>query len=380
MLKRKLLAATIAASAASLCGASQAAVDINGFASIKGGMALSSDDELYGYDDDFSFKNESLAALQVKSDLGDKLSVTAQLLGRGADDWDVKFEWAFLSYDLTDTLRVNAGRLRTPFYKYSDFRDVGYAYDWSRVPQSVYGLGFDNIEGASLYHTTTLGNFDSALQLIIGSYDGDTAIGNAAADAQIDNVTGVAWELGQDGYSFRVAYLIGKTTFYVDQLDSPTGLYAQLTAFGLGALAKDLDIVDESSSFAGIGFNIDKNDWLVVSEITKATVDDSFISDQESYYISIGHRFDTITPYVSFEKEDNKAKTEIYAGVPTASPIFAPVAGLVNSLETERDSINVGVRYDFHPSAAFKAQYTNADNKTADRKDSVLVVGVDLVF
>ena len=118
----------------------------------------------------------------------------------------------------------------------------------------------------------------------------------------------------------------------------------------------------------------------MVSEITKAVVDDSFISDQESYYISVGHRFDTITPYVSFEKEDNKAKTEIYAGVPTASPIFAPVAGLVNSLESERNSINVGVRYDFHPSAAFKAQYTNADNKTADRKDSVLVVGVDLVF
>lgn len=378
MLKRKLLAATIAAT---LCGASQAAVDINGFASIKGGMALGNSDELYGYDDDFSFKNESLAALQVKSDLGDKLSVTAQLLGRGANDWDVKFEWAFLSYDLTDSLRVNAGRLRTPFYKYSDFRDVGYAYDWSRVPQSVYGLGFDNIEGASLYHTTTLGNFDSSLQLIVGSYDGDAAIGDAVADAQIDNVTGVAWELGQDGYSFRMAYLVGKTTFYVDPLDnSTTGLYAQLRAFGLGALAAELDIVDESSSFAGIGFNIDKNDWLIVSEITKASVDNSFISDQESYYISIGHRFDSITPYVSFEKEDNKAKTELYAGVPAASPIFAPVAGLVNQMEMERNSINVGVRYDFHPSAAFKAQYTNADNKTEDRKDSVLVVGVDLVF
>lgn len=138
--------------------------------------------------------------------------------------------------------------------------------------------------------------------------------------------------------------------------------------------------MDESSSFAGIGFNIDKNDWLFVSEITKATVDNSFISDQESFYVSIGHRFDNITPYVSFEKEDNNAKTDIYAGVPAASPVFAPVAGLVNSLEMERDIINVGVRYDFHPSAAFKAQYTNADNKTADRKDSVLVVGVDLVF
>lgn len=378
MLKRKLLAATIAIL---FCGASQAAVDINGFASIKGGMALSHDDELYGYDNDFNFKNESLAALQVKSDLGDKLSVTAQLLGRGANDWEVKFEWAFLSYDLTDSLRINAGRLRTPFYKYSDFRDVGYAYDWSRVPQSVYGLGFDNIEGASLYHTTTLGNFDSSLQFIVGSFDGDTSIGTAVAQAQIDNITGVTWELGQDGYSFRVAYLIGKTTFYVDALDNSTaGLYAQLTGFGLGTLARNLDIVDESSAFAGIGFNIDKNDWLLVSEITKATVENSFISDQKSYYVSVGHRFDTITPYVSYEKEDNNAKTEIYAGVPSASPVYGTVAGLVNSLELERDSVNVGVRYDFHPSAAFKAQYTNADNKTANRKDSVIVVGVDLVF
>jgi hypothetical protein len=53
---------------------------------------------------------------------------------------------------------------------------------------------------------------------------------------------------------------------------------------------------------------------------------------------------------------------------------------VVNRQQLERDSINLGVRYDFHPSAAFKAQYTSADNKTADRKDSVLVVGVDLVF
>lgn len=293
----------------------------------------------------------------------------------------MSFEWAFLSYDLTDSLRVNAGRLRTPFYKYSEFRDVGYAYDWSRVPRSVYGLGFDTIEGASLYHTTTLGNFDSTLQLIVGSYGGDEKIYDATAEAQIDNITGVTWELGQDGYSFRMAYLIGKSTFYIDGLDTPTtGLYAQLTAFGLGALAQNLDVVDESSSFAGVGFNIDKNDWILVSEIIKATVDNSFIPDQEAYYISVGHRFDNITPYVSFEKEDITAKTELYAAIPTTSPVFAPVSTVVNTQQLDRNTMNLGVRYDFHPSAALKVQYTNADNKTKDTKDSVLVVGVDLVF
>lgn len=374
MLKRKLLAIIIAAT---LSGTGQAAVDINGFASIKGGMALSSDDELYGYDDDFSFKNESLAALQVKSDLGDKLSVTAQLLGRGAEDWDTEFEWAFLSYDLTDSLRVNAGRLRAPFYKYSDFLDVGYAYDWSRVPQSVYGLGFNSLEGVAFIHTSTLASYDSTLQFVAGSQSDELGSESNRIDGQVDNTTGVTWELSQDTHSFRLAYLRGKATFSGDALD---GFTNQLSGFGLASLAQAIDIKDETAWFMGVGFSLDKNNWVVVSEVTKSEVEDSYIGESLAYYLSVGHRFDAITPYVSFEKEDNKANTEIYAGLPVSSPLYAPVASLVNGQELERNTINVGVRYDFHPSAAFKAQYTNADNKTADRKDSVLVVGVDLVF
>ena len=374
MLKRKLLALTIATI---VSGTSQAAVDINGFASIKGGMALSSDDELYGYDDDFSFTNESLAALQVKSDLGDKLSVTAQLLGRGAEDWDVEFEWAFLSYDLTDNLRVNAGRLRMPFYKYSDFLDVGYAYDWLRVPASVYGLGFNSIEGASFLYTSSLGNYDSNVQVVLGTQSDTLGSGSNILDGQIDNVTGVAWELSQDSHSFRAAYFRGKATFSGDGLD---GFTSQLSGLGLAGLAQAIDIKDETAWFMGLGFSLDKNNWVVVSEVTKSEVQDSYLSQSLSYYASVGHRFDNITPFISFEKDDNTAQTEIYAGLPTSSPLYAPVASLVNSQELERNSFNVGVRYDFHPSAAFKAQYTNSDNKTADRKDSIVVVGVDLVF
>lgn len=374
MLKRSVLAALITAAC---CNTAQAEIELNGFASIKAGMTMGSDESLYGYDDKLDFKNESLAALQIKSDLGDKLSVTAQLLGRGSEDWDLEFEWAFLSYDLTDELRINAGRLRTPFYKYSDFRDVGYAYDWSRVPQSVYGLGFDTIEGASLYHTTTLGMFDSSLQLIIGSYDGEAQITTETADAKIDNIAGLAWDLGYDGYNFRAAYLVGKTTFSQADFD---GFMAQLTGFGLGALAEQLDVQDESSYFTGVSFSVDKNNIVFVTEVTKAQVDNSFISDQQSWYASLGYRFDTVTPYVSYEAEDNNAKRDIYATLPTASPVYAPVAALVESLELDRTTWNIGVRYDFHPSAALKVQYSAADNKTLDRDDNALVLGVDLVF
>ena len=147
-----------------------------------------SGDTLYGYTDEIDFKNESLFAIQFQSDLGEKLSVTAQLMARGNNDFDAEFEWAFLTYQLTDEWRLNAGRLRTPFYKYSDFKDVGYAYDWSRVPEAVYNLDFDNIEGVSLYRTATVGSLDSTLQFIAGSFDGDAVVTGLTVQAKIDQI------------------------------------------------------------------------------------------------------------------------------------------------------------------------------------------------
>jgi len=103
-------------SSAILAGNSQAEITFNGFASIVGGVTTSSDEQLYGYDDSFNFAPDSLLALQASSDLGDDLSVTAQILARGEDDWDPDFEWAYVAYDASDNLRILAGRQRVPFY------------------------------------------------------------------------------------------------------------------------------------------------------------------------------------------------------------------------------------------------------------------------
>jgi opacity protein-like surface antigen len=384
MLNKSLLALTLSGL---LIAPAYADLTINGFASIKAGMTLDSDDTLYGYEDSLDFKNESLFAVQLMSDLGDKLSVTAQLMGRGANDFDVEFEWAFISYELSDEVRINAGRLRTPFYKYSDFRDVGYAYDWLRVPQSVYGLGFDNIEGISLYHTTQLGNFDSSLQLIAGAYDGDARISNTDVNAEIKDVLGATWELSQDWYSMRAAYLIGKVSVATESVQLQPGVtfgdfFNGLAGAGLGALVAQIDIVEDDGAFFGVGFTADKNDWLLVAEYTTLKVDNSFIADQKNLYISLGRRFDSITPYISYEKEDNPAKTEIYAPYLATLPpqLLLPVVGIVQSQAREATTYNLGLRYDFHPSAAFKIQYSTEDDEIADLRQDVLAFGVDLVF
>lgn len=370
-----------------MSGASVADVTINGFASINAGATTDSDDSLYGYDDDFDMKNESLFAIQLQSDLGDNLSVTGQLLGRGADDFDVDFEWAFLTYEFNDQTSISAGRLRTPFFKYSDFLDVGYAYDWIRPPQSVYGLGFDNIEGVTVYRTGRLASFDSSLQFVYGNYDSETRFSGTDIQANIDSITGASWELSKGALSGRVAYLIGETTFQTDPVELAPGftlgnLYAGLNQAGLSALVSGLDIQQEDSSFLGLGLTYDSANWIVVSEFTRVEVENSFIAEQDSYYLSVGRRIGSLTPYASYERDENTAQSGVYAGYQPVLPaqLFVPVRSLVDSQQADSETWNVGFRYDFHPSAAFKAQFTDQHNQLTGNHRSLLSVGVNLVF
>lgn len=384
-MKKKVLA--IALLSCFAAGSATANVAINGFASIKGGMTTGSDKQLYGYDNDFNLKNESLFALQLKADLGDKLSVTGQLMGRGSNDFDVGFEWAFITYELADNMRINAGRLRTPFYKYSDFKDVGYAYDWLRVPQGVYGFGFDNIEGVSFYRTAELGSVESTLQLVAGAYDGKATISGIEVDAQIKNIVGITWELTQGNLSGRLAYLTGKSS--VDAAAASLAenftignLFATLNGLGLNDLVASIDIQQEKGTFLGFGLTYDNGDWIAVSEITKVKTNDSFIADQNNYYVSVGKRFNSITPYISYEVEDNDSKDVIFQPYQTVLPaqLLVPIQGLVRSQERSAKTWNLGARYDFHPSAAFKVQYSSEKNNTTGVRAGLIAVGVDLVF
>lgn len=359
--------------------AAQAEIRFNGFASIQAGTTLSSSDNLYGYDNEVDFKNESLFALQAQADLGERLSVTAQLMGRGANDFKAEFEWAYLTYELNPQTRINAGRLRTPFYRYSDFMDVGYAYDWARVPSSVYNLDFNNLEGVSLVRFGQLGEVDSTLQLILGSYSGTTDINMATTDADIKRVAGATWELVQGDFTARLAYLTGKLTM-VDQDGGLSGLLNLLEQSGFADTASQIRIDDANSAFMGLALGYDNGSVVLSGEVVRARVKDTVIPTQNGYYLSAGYRINSYTPFVSFERRDNDGKAAIYQALAAENPFRPAVTGVVESFTIKQDTWNIGSRFDFHPSAALKVQFSSQKDKVADRRDQLLSVGIDLVF
>jgi hypothetical protein len=380
----KKLPIAIALCAALTTTTTFAEVRINGFASIVGGKTMDDDTTLYGYDNDLSFKNESVFALQLSADLQDKLSATAQIVARGENDFNAEFEWAYLTYEFTDELQLSAGKMRVPFYRYSDFLDVGYAYRWIRPPQSVYNIPFSTYEGLSLLHTSQIGDWDSTVQVIYGGYDGTIAVVSVNGDTELNDIAGINWTLSYDWFSARAAYFVADTSIAIEN-DTDTGialnnLEATLRGAGFVDQANDIAIDEDDGSFFAIGFSIDYNNILFDAEYTEFEVDNSALAKQTQYYTSLGYRMDEWTVHFTYENNDDEHESSRYNALTAVPPLNQGINQVLEGSKAKSNVYTIGTRYDFHPSAAFKVDFSRYKDDITNTETDVIAVAVDLVF
>ncbi|UTA49232.1 hypothetical protein L1F30_06740 [Simiduia sp. 21SJ11W-1] len=410
---KKALLATAVASMAPALAVNVNAADIrwNGFASITGGITTSEAERigdanpatneirLYGYgDDDYNFRPESKLALQASSNLGNGLSVTAQAMARGADDFNVEMEWAFVSYDFGDASRVNVGKLRIPFYQYSDFLDVGYAYPWIRPPESVYDLFFSTMEGVNVQFNGAMGSWDSGVQLVLGRTADELLVSGAESQADLRNLWGGAWTINNDWLTLRAAYFQADTS-----ITNPTlaALDGGLRLGGLTDIADSFSVNEDKGSFAGLGFKADNGNWLFAGEVTQIKVEDSFIADQDSAYLTLGKTFNDLMFHITYEVQEDTRTDGITApafppsGVPSAlcpatgpsngTELLACVEKATDAAEGKNQTVTVGMRYNFHPSASFKIDFSQRNFDTdgtyeVDGSASVVRFSIDTIF
>lgn len=379
--------------ATSLCVVplAKAEVRFNGFASIYAGMTLDDDEFLYSYDDDISFKPESLFGLQATADLGEGLTATAQVLARGSEDFDAKFEWAYLTYTINDNFDVSAGRIRIPFFKYSEYLDVGYAFPWARTPRDVYDIDFNTMEGARLNYTNSFGYWDVSIQGVYGNLEADIEVAGAPRPTKVDGISGLSLDMTRDWFSFRLAYTIADVTI-------DTGVAALQPLFVNPTDFDNVQIFEDGGYFGSAGFFVDYQDWLINAEIIEWEPEDSLVAKTNAFYVMLGKRFDDITVAYTYsgneESNDFSAVNSIPGFIPNPAPGTEPVCGAsaqdyvrncVISQENENNTHNVAVRWNFHPSASLTLDLTKRDvdisnGRVSNASDTLLSAGVDLVF
>ncbi|MEY8264600.1 MAG: porin, partial [Bermanella sp.] len=142
-----------------------AELQFNGFASVVTGIDL--EDDSAGDYGGRTVDNlqESRVALQWTADIQKGLRFVGQTVARGnaTTGFTLNYDWAYFDFNVGDSAKFKFGRLRIPFYKYSDYLDVGYAYHWITPPKSMYSLDFSNLDGIGYQQNIEAGGMEHAL-------------------------------------------------------------------------------------------------------------------------------------------------------------------------------------------------------------------------
>jgi hypothetical protein len=374
-----------------------AEVQINGFANLIGGMTLDDNESVYDYDSDFSFDPASVFGLQVRGEISDKLSATAQVVGRGRDDYDADFEWAYMTYNVSNTTSISAGRIRMPLFKYSASLDVGYSYHWLTPPDSVYGIDFNNIDGVRVDYSNYSGDWEYGAQFTTGRAKADTTISGTPAALTLDNVLAVSFEATRDWFSARTLLARGKTSAANPEFDAFVDGVGQFGAVvpGASVLASGLRVDEDTGTFFELAVGVDKYDWFVGAEYTQTEVDGSVIADNKAWYVTAGLRFGKFTPHITYEVEeaDNGAQLGLVSALPatiatgdavtdaTWSGIYQAANGIAAQQNLDVSAVTAGLRYDVEPGLALKADVTWYSDDLNDLNDATLLkVGVNYTF
>jgi hypothetical protein len=353
-------------------------LQINGFLSVGASMADSDDASIAGADNQGGFKNDNVLGLQLRKQVNDTTTVTGQLVSRGSEDYKTEAAWAFVTYAASDDLDLRMGRLRIPFFQYSDFLEVGYAYNWIRPPGDVYRVPFSSIDGIDLTQRFSSGNIDGSIQFYYGRFDGEFDTGADQYAADFRNFTGLVLSANAGNFGTRLSYHQAELT--MDASDPTTALGAAsagaaLIAASLGdpSAADDFSFDGQISQFIEAALTYDDGTYSAVAEWTALDHENSLFLDDEAWLISVAARVGDFTPHLTYTNEKDSFDSGNEGVIQKNFP-----------LKSEQSSIILGLRYDYDSSTALKFEVQNNDEKTAAGADgdsaTLYSVAVDVVF
>jgi hypothetical protein len=353
-------------------------LQINGFLSVGASMADSDDASIAGADNQGGFKNDNVLGLQLQKQVNDSTTVTGQLVSRGSDDYKTEAAWAFVTYAASDDLDLRMGRLRIPFFQYSDFLEVGYAYNWIRPPGDVYRVPFSSIDGIDLTQRFSSGNIDGSIQFYYGRFDGEFDTGPDQYASDFRNFTGLVLSANSGNFGTRLSY--HQAEIIMDTSDPTTALGAAsagaaLIAAGLGdpSAAKDFNFTGQNSQFIEAALTYDDGTYSAVAEWTALDHENSLFLDDEAWLISVAARVGDFTPHLTYTTEKDSFDSGNEGVIQETLP-----------LKSEQSSIILGLRWDYDSSTALKFEVQNNDEKTAAGADgdsaTLYSVAVDVVF
>lgn len=371
-------------------GVNATEVSVSGFGSLVGTTKLS--DEGYwvkhpsgaGYyaDSGFDLTEESLIGLQGSMAFSPKLSVTAQVISRGQDNWKPSIEQFFASYDATNEWNFKVGKMRNPVYMYSDAMDIHYSFGWLRTPGASYSLSVISFDGISAMYTNSWGEISNRTIAYYGKTEKNPdpfltelfvnrnfnsrfttgekdANGNyiplASFKSTVNDLFGISTEFYYGNWTAHLAFMEAGGS-------EGTNIYANGTTFDEKYPWRD---------FYDVALSYDDGNWFAIAEWNE------YVDVYQSYYVTLGKYWNEWQFLATYSKFEGELK-------------LANGFTLPKERNEHTNSITLSSRYDIANGVALKAELIMFENEHSlivpdtdnDGKidSSILSLAVDFVF
>ena len=312
--------------------------------------------QIRGADKSASAEVDSKVGVQLTAKANQMFSGTVQLLSKqnGDGNFRPEFEWAYAKAQVLPSLAFRLGRMGGPFFAVSDFRDVGYANTWLRPPMDVYGqVSFSHFDGVDGSYQTTIGGASLTAQLFGGKSDSTYT----RVKLKYEDIVGVNTSLELDGgVTLRFGHVQGKLT-----VSSPglIGLVDILRTTPFASVGNELDATKKKATFTGFGAAYDSGNLILNAEYTMRRTE-SYVSDTDAWYGTVGYRVQKFTPYVTISQvkfKDGNVNNTVPGGVPSLAGLKGAIDGILAGQRLNQKTTALGVRWDAYRNIALKAQF-----------------------
>ena len=404
--------------------ASSGDLNIYGFMSVGVGILDKNEVTIEGFEGEGNFKQDTLLALQISKQVNDKTTATGQLISRGTDDFKTEAAWAYLSYESDTDLTARMGRLRIPFFYYSEFLEVGYAYNWVRLPSDVYNIPFSSFDGFDFTQRFSIGALDSSVQLNYGRLNDELTIFEEDYRSDLKNMVGLSLTSTYGNWGFRIAGQRTEMTLdtvkdnnYIDAVETATiaqvsynanpseesgasllaaaeslteaevvfskqrridqaqtgaVLYAQQLGLDIDA-EKEFAFNGHTADFYNAALMFDNGSFSFISEVTAIEYESGLLVDNRAWLTSIAQRIGETTTHLTYSTSRDVLNSGDSGKLQQAL-----------MLQGEDKSVTLGLRYDYDVNTALKVEVQYHDeimNRGAEGSHAMLYsFAVDVIF
>ncbi|MBU2979638.1 hypothetical protein KO501_15505 [Alteromonas sp. C1M14] len=373
-------------------------IEFSGFARLVAGYLDTDEASFEGYENEVSLSEKSLFGFQVDYTLIPELSISAQLLAHSDEARDSGVEWLYLHYRPSPQWQFKAGRLRTPYLKYSDVIDVGFTYPWLSAPQQLYGsyLFFSRYDGINARYRFNFEKVYVDTELFYGGFDDEITASGESFEIDVKHLYGGAVQVTYGGLQFRAATLASKNM--QAKIDGVELLIGALDQAGYDELVDFFSLEGSADSYV-IGLTYDSLDWFFSAERMNVSTDTAVLSGIDNYYLTVGRHWRNFQFLITFSCSKqilDKPNNIIPLGVePQLDALYYGVETFASRYPTDDlNTITLSGRWDWSPSLAFKGEVSflngergktsffdiNDDAVDFDRNAILYQLGVEWVF